>query len=209
MSYNTIFWVEDHPDIIARIAAEQGFDLAALLKKMTLAYDYSTAAKITAERLFDIYILDGDFPTAINGRHFAEVDLCVRMMQMGAYEERYQVREISIDENTGNNFVPFYYHCLSNKPGAKVIFSASTLAASFAHLMHVPFYLKGNHTPDAVRQLVSHNQDFLESGFDKRIQDIIRENRTSDTPLPLEEWECGGTPAFVGKYLLSHIQPNL
>ncbi|GAG01548.1 unnamed protein product, partial [marine sediment metagenome] len=162
MGFSKIFWLEDYPDLLSKLASRFSLNLEMILEKTTFAHDFETGREITGHKEFDLYILDGDFPNRISEEHLKGVEEYLQRIKRGIWNKDDFIQGLS--DMGLNNFSRFYTQCLANTPGKKVVFSASTFAPALAYHLGLPFYAKGSMPEEGVREMVA---DHLSNDADR------------------------------------------
>ncbi len=214
MTYNKIFWLEDNPnfffDVIAWRAKQmqRPLDIAQLLSRITLAYDFDTGKMVVKRERFDLYILDADFPNKINEGKRAKLEeyfAKVRRKEQPAYPWETDFK----DGQVPNNFAPFYLNNLD--PGKKmIVYSMSLDAWLTAFVLDIPIYAKRSTTEEEIRKEIE--KSWGGHGgvrYDPAVPEIFERYKqkgggpASRSPVGdmLASYECGGVDAFIERYL--------
>jgi len=193
MKYNTIFWLEDHPEILSGISRVEDIDLDSLLDRTTFAHDFVTGREIVSHQAFDLYILDGDFPDKAGKYHLDAAQKYLRGLRQG---ECHHVPDITID--TSCNFIRLYLEHLS-KDNTVVLFSASMAAMVCGYHLGIPSYAKGSISESSLKEYVKfllNDKEASQRLARKLPPEVARKDESS-----LSQWECGGVSELLERYL--------
>jgi hypothetical protein len=186
---NKIFWLEDNPNFLPFMEKLcPPLDFQDLLSRTTFAPDFNTGRQIVTANTFDLYLLDGDFPTELTSERKAEVEEFLKKVRTSTA----RTTDLKFDDgknystnDTWNNFIPFYQKCLS--PDKKVVIYSSSLdAAVHALRLNLPFYPKSDR-PDTVLKYIRSTAPLH--------MDVVSSRK-------LDQWEIGTTPELINEYLL-------
>jgi hypothetical protein len=183
---NKIFWVEDDPGFLPLMGLlVPSLNLSDLLSRTTFAHDLETAKQAAIADPFDLYILDGDFPTQMAPERIAQITDFLQKVKEKTWgvnglpfydDKKHPIR------NSSNNFVNLYRESLSHHYKV-VIHSGSLEVALNSFNLGLPFYSK----------LIS----------PERVVNYVKS--LSDQPIPenmLSSWEIGTSKEFFEKYLV-------
>ncbi len=175
--YDRIFWLDDNPSFLSFLPqVSRELDLQGLLGRTTFAYDFQMGEEIVGKSEFDLYILDGDFPSRLHDGRRHYISQFLQALRQGL-----NVRFFGEESRESNTFVRFFKQLLAGRRA--VVFSLSDDAILPAHNLGLPYFAKGlEDKSDIVKTLE----------YSLRFRDGTRR----------EGWECGGIEDFVKSYLI-------
>jgi hypothetical protein len=217
MQRKKIFWLDDHPDILAtsyikefsngKVSADQ------LLEKTVFAYDFEMGREILAsgEYQFDLHIMDGDFPRVMEQVQVQRVDKFLQKLRTGG---KRPCLEDGFKGQYYNAFVEFCLDHLLNKEF--VVHSMSRDAERLSFLLGWEFYGKGDRSkedpPFDLEGEFWHN-DFVgqvpKKVFDKiyesikssprwkPVEEVPNHYRLNDPQKQYQDWVYGGADELI------------
>ncbi len=203
MQYQRIFWLDDNPNFLVEIlkqCSEKGYDRDSLLSRITMSYDYETGERIIQGDLFDLYILDGDFPNLLSVERKAYVDDFIAKVTHQTKSHDFKFLDgLSDGSVVACNFVNFYLNILRNREAKTIILSLSSRASLYAFNLSLPFYGKYLRGREEIKKEVMSREYWQHEDIKRRFSSDIN---VHDLLREVETWECGNMDELVERYLL-------
>lgn len=215
--YNRIFWLDDSPNFFDRMIstaqdAQLVFDLSAVARKTTFAFDFEMGREIVEREQFDLYILDADFPHRMADARRAALDEYLNKVRTGPINHWKEYNwKGDHQRNVNNNGLIFYEQLHQHIPSDKkvVVHSMSLNVPILAYLFDLPMYQKHSQPVDDIKQNITQHFinlrfDHIPGAWDRFVQKIggdIQKAWSIAAP-DLSIYECGGRKELIERYLL-------